>query len=74
MGDKFNIPVAHLTKENVREALHKRGVSVEESQRFTDIITRCDEAQYSPVESARMNDVYSEGVNLISRIESVIKR
>ena len=74
MSDKFNIPVANLTKENVREELHKRGVSSEESQRFTDIITRCDEAQYSPVESARMNDVYSEGVNLISRIESVIKR
>ena len=74
MSDKFNIPVANLTRENVREELHKRGVSSEDSQRFTDIITRCDEAQYSPVESARMGDVYSEGVNLISRIESVIKR
>ena len=74
MSDKFNIPVANLTKENVREELHKRGVSSEDSQRFTDIITRCDEAQYSPVETARMSDVYSEGVNLISRIESVIKR
>ena len=74
MSDKFNIPVANLTKENVREELHKRGVSSEDSQRFTAIITQCDEAQYSPVESARMHDVYSEGVNLISRIESVIKR
>ena len=74
MSDKFNIPVANLMKENVREELHKRGVSSEDSQRFTDIITQCDEAQYSPVETARMNDVYSEGVNLISRIESVIKR
>ena len=74
MSDKFNIPVANLTKENVREELHKRGVSSEDSQRFTSIISQCDEAQYSPVESARMGDVYSEGVNLISRIESVIKR
>lgn len=74
MSDKFNIPVANLTKENVREELHKRGVSSEDSQRFTAIITQCDEAQYSPVETARMGDVYSEGVNLISRIESVIKR
>ena len=74
MSDKFNIPVANLTKENVREELHKRGVSSEDSQRFTAIITQCDEAQYSPVESARMGDVYSEGLNLISRIESVIKR
>lgn len=74
MSDKFNIPMANLTKENVREELHKRGVAAEDSQRFTDIITRCDEAQYSPVESTRMGEVYTEGVNLISRIESVIKR
>ena len=74
MSDKFNIPVANLTKENVREELHKRGVSSEDSQRFTNIITQCDEAQYSPAESARMGDVYSEGVDLISRIEAVIKR
>ena len=74
MSDKFNIPVANLTKENVREELHKRGVSSEESQRFTDIITRCDEAQYSPAASARMTEVYGEGVDIISRIEAMIKR
>lgn len=74
MGDKFNIPVANLTKENVREELHKRGVSAEESQRFTSIITKCDEAQYSPAASTRMNEVYAEGVDIISRIEAVIKR
>ena len=74
MSDKFNIPVANLTKENVREELHKRGVSVEESQRFTSIITKCDEAQYSPAASARMTEVYGEGVDIISRIEAMIKR
>ena len=74
MSDKFNIPVSNLTKENVREELHKRGISEEESQRFTSIVTLCDEAQYSPVESAQMSDVYAEGVDFISRIESAIKR
>ena len=74
MSDKFNIPVANLTKENVREELHKRGVSTEASQRFTAIITKCDEAQYSPAASAQMSEVYAEGVDIISRIESVIKR
>ena len=74
MSDKFNIPVANLTKENVREELAKRGVSAEETQRFTAIISQCDEAQYSPAASAQMSDIYSEGVDLISRIESVIKR
>ena len=74
MSDKFNIPVANLTKENVREELHKRGVSSEESRRFTAIITKCDEAQYSPAASARMTEVYGEGVDIISRIEAMIKR
>lgn len=74
MSDKFNIPVANLTKENVREELHKRGVSAEDAQLFSSIITQCDEAQYSPAASAQMNDVYAAGVDLISRIESVIKR
>ncbi|MDY4091286.1 BatD family protein [Alistipes finegoldii] len=74
MSDKFNIPVANLTKENVREELHKRGVLSEESQRFTAIITKCDEAQYSPAASARMTEVYGEGVDIISRIEAMIKR
>lgn len=74
VSDKFNIPVANLTKENVREELHRRGVPADESQRFTAIIAQCDEAQYSPAASARMSDVYDAGVDLVSRIESMIKR
>ncbi len=74
MSDKFNIPVANLTKENVREELHKRGVAPELSQRFSEIISRCDEAQYSPLAGARMCDVYNEGVDFISKLESVIKK
>ena len=48
MSDKLNIPVADLTKESIREELLRRGVTTEEAQRFPDILTRCDEAQYSP--------------------------
>lgn len=74
MSDKLNIPVSNLTKENIREELQRRGCPVEDAQHFTEIISRCDEAQYSPAESVQMDDVYVEGVNIISRIESIIKR
>lgn len=74
VSDKFNIPVANLTKENVREELHKRGVPADEAQRFTAIIAQCDEAQYAPAASAQMHEVYADGVDLISRIEPMIKR
>ena len=74
MSDKLNIPVSNLTKENIRTELQRRGVAAEDAQRFTDIISRCDEAQYSPAESVQMEDVYADGVDVISHIESVIKR
>lgn len=74
MSDKLNILVADLTKENIRYELQRRGIAESEAQHFTDIITRCDEAQYSPVESVQMAQVYADGVSIISHIESVIKR
>ncbi len=74
MSDRFNIPAASLTKESVREELHRRGVAAAESERFAAIVGRCEEAQYSPVDSARMSDVYAEGVEFVSRIEAIVKR
>lgn len=74
MSDKFNIPVANLTKDSVRAELLGRGISEAEAQRFTEIITRCDEAQYSPQATSQMSEVYDEGVELISDIEAKIKR
>ena len=74
MSDKFNIPVANLTKEYVREELQKRGISPEEAARYTSIISQCDEAQYSPVASAQMSDVYADGIAIVSHIESNIKK
>lgn len=74
ISDKLNIPVANLAKENIRTELRSRGVSEQQAQAFTDIITRCEEAQYSPLGSVDMNELYTDGVNIISHIESVIKK
>ena len=74
MGDKFNIPVSNLTKEYVREELSKRGIAPEDCQRFSQIITRCDEAQYSPAATSQMQEVYQEGVALLSLVEQRVKR
>ena len=74
MSDKLNIPVSSLTKENIREELQRRGCPAEVAEHYTEIISRCDEAQYSPAESIQMSDIYKEGVAIISRIESIIKR
>lgn len=74
MSDKLNIPVADLTKEYVRDALAKRGCSSEQIQTFSDIITHCDEAQYSPMASSQMGDIYGRALQFVSHIESIVKR
>ena len=73
LSDRFNIPVADLTKESVREELNRRGAT-EEAKIVTAIISQCEEAQYSPVESATMEEIYGKGIDIISSIESVVKK
>ncbi len=74
MSDKLNISVAALTRESVRERLIKRGVTAELASNFSQIITHCDQAQYSPAASAQMGEIYIDAVDFISRIETQIKR
>ncbi len=73
LGDKFNIPVADLTREVVREELSKRGAT-NEAESVIEVIARCEEAQYSPMATAEMKDIYEEGIDAISKIESAIKK
>lgn len=72
MGDKLNIPASNLTKENVREELVKRGVSPELAQQYIDIIVECEYAQYAPSAQGRVNEVYTNGVEIISKLEGKI--
>lgn len=73
IGDKFNIPVSALTKETIREELYRRGVSSTDAEQFCEIISRLDEAQYAPVSEDDMSSVYGDAVEVISKIESIIK-
>ena len=73
LGDKFNIPVADLTREVVRKELSKRGAA-SEAESVIAVIARCEEAQYSPATTVEMKDIYEEGIDAISKIESAIKK
>ena len=74
MSDKLNIPVANLTKDNIREELLKRNVSAELTGQFIDTITHCEYAQYSPSSSGRMSELYGSAAGILSKLESVIKK
>ncbi len=74
MSDKLDIPQAELSKERVREELFERNVPEGRGDEYARIISECEEAQYSPSPSARMGELYREGVDLVSELESIIKR
>lgn len=74
LGDKLNIPASDLTKENVRETLTRKGVSVEDVERYVGLITDCEYAQYAPSAGIHVEDAYLRGVEAISRLEAVINK
>ena len=74
ISDKFNIPVASLTKEKIREELYRRGVAMAVAEAFCEIISRSEEAQYAPSTDGEMSVVYADAIDVISKIEDVVKR
>ena len=74
IGDKFNIPVSGLTKEKIREELYRRNVAEATVEQFCEVISRSEEAQYAPSATGEMNDIYAEAVEVMSKIESAVKR
>jgi hypothetical protein len=74
IGDKFNIPVSGLTKEKIRAELYRRNVAEATAEQFCDIISRSEEAQYAPSATGDMGELYAEAVEVISKIESAVKK
>lgn len=74
MSDKLNIPVSNLTKDNIRESLSRRGISADNTNKFIDIISECEYAQYSPSASGKMNEIYDTAAAMLSKFESLIKK
>ncbi len=76
VSDKLAIPVADLSKENIREMLTQCGVEEGLADRFNAIVDACEFARYSPDSSARteMENLYEEAVSVISEIDSKMKK
>ncbi|MBU1299519.1 MAG: BatD family protein, partial [Bacteroidetes bacterium] len=73
-GDKLGIPQANLTKESVNESLKSHGVSEKSLEKLNKILDVCEFAQYAPsADSGEMGKIYSNTVELISKIEEEIR-
>lgn len=75
LSDKLVIPIADLSRENIRIELEKHGANQDNIDKLLNILDACEYARYSPAgaESQREN-LYKEAVNVISRLERSIKK
>lgn len=72
VGDKLNIPVSELSRENISQRLAERGVGQEVTDSFIAAIDECEFVRYAPGDSqGNMNRVYDKSITAIEQIESV---
>ena len=75
VSDKLNMPAADLSKENISERLTEGGASQEQAERFVALLDACEFARYAPSEGHEaMNAHYEGAVNVISEIDSAMRR
>ena len=74
IGDKLNMPVEQLSKENIQEKLTQTGVPEELIKLFIDALNECEFARFAPAEEQRnMSKVYDSAMNVIMHIEDSLK-
>lgn len=74
LSDKLNIPVAGLSKDNIREKLSEYPISGEDVDMFLQLISECEYARYAPGSVTPMTNMYQISLDLIGRFESKIRR
>lgn len=68
-GDKLNIPMTDLSKENVREALVARGVDEALVQQYIEVLEECEFARFAPGDpQATMDKIYDLSTQAITSL------
>lgn len=74
VGDKLNIPVSELSRENITERFLSHNVDNSIITVFVDAIDECEYARYAPGEArGKMNNVYEKAMNGITNIDDFLK-
>lgn len=74
VGDKLDMPVTQLSRENISQRLTERGVDNETVTQFIGALDECEYARYAPGDaSGNMNKVYDAAIQAIMKIEDFMK-
>lgn len=74
VGDKLNMPVEQLTRENVRDRLMENHVEEETVDKFIQALDECEFERYAPGDSkGNMSRTFDAAMNAITKIEDDMK-
>lgn len=74
VGDKLNIPVSDLSRDNVESKLVAHSVSSDTIAQFIKLLDKCEFARYAPSEEANaLNVIYDEASSVIEKLEQEVK-
>lgn len=73
IGDKLQIQVSDLSKENVTTALTLKNIDPNLIKQFTDTLDDCEFARFAGSVSDSNEILYKKGIDIISKLESSIK-
>ena len=74
VGDKLNIPVEQLTRENISQRLSERQVDAETVQLFLSALDECEFERYAPGDAkGNMNKTFNAAMTAITKIEDTMK-
>ena len=75
LGDKLNMPVSELSKDNISAKLAECGVADELIQEALALVGECEFARYAPsLSGSSVEDVYDKVDALMDKLENAIKR
>ena len=75
VGDKLNIPVEQLSRDNISQQLTSHQVSPEVVQQFLSALDECEYARYAPGDATgNMNKVYDTALSALTQIASMLRK
>lgn len=75
VGDKLNMPVEQLSRENISEKLSAAQVADDTVTRFIGALDECEYERYAPGDAAgNMNKTYTSALEAIMDIENVMRK
>ncbi len=75
VGDKLNIPVEQLSRDNISQKLEEQQVDAETIHQFLGALDDCEFARYAPGDATgNMNKVYDSAMTAITQIATTMKK